>query len=119
MWCSKWNMWNTRNELLPPTQRLGNSFLDQMTTMPLIAHTDQQLQKVEAAIDTMSVPILRPMAVTCNWWTSPRTMVARVRLHWFVSQLSDECEMTIKGGVEEAIKRVAPQISGVEAYEEI
>jgi Fe-S cluster biogenesis protein NfuA len=46
------------------------------------------------------------------------SMVARVRLLGSCRSCQMSA-MTIKGGVEEAIKRVAPQISGVEAYEEI
>lgn len=84
--------------------------------MTAIAHTDQQLRgKIEAAIDAMR-PFFEADGGDMQLVDITENMVARLRL---IGSCRD-CqmrEMTLKGGVEEAIKRVAPEIVGVEAYE--
>lgn len=86
-----------------------------MTTTSF-AHTDQHLHaKVEAAIATMR-PFFEADGGDMTLHDITENMVARVRL---IGSCRD-CqmrEMTLKGGVEEAIKRAAPEIVGVEAYE--
>jgi len=87
-------------------------------TMTVIAHTDQQLHaKVEAAIETMR-PFFEADGGDMQLVDITENMVARLRLIGSCRSCQMR-EMTLKGGVEEAIKRVAPEISGVEAYEGI
>lgn len=84
--------------------------------MTVIAHTDQHLlAKVEAAIETMR-PFFEADGGDMRLVDITENMMVRLRL---IGSCRD-CqmrEMTLKGGVEEAIKRVAPEIMGVEAYE--
>ncbi len=83
-----------------------------MTTV----HTDPQLfSKVEAAITTMR-PFFEADGGDMTLVDITEDMVARVRL---IGSCRD-CqmrEMTLKGGVEEAVRRAAPEIVAVEAYE--
>jgi len=107
-------MWNSAMYCSHP-QNDWKIFLDKMTQSP---STDTELlQKVEAAIDTMR-PYFAADGGDMQLVDITETMVARVRLLGSCRSCQMSA-MTIKGGVEEAIKRVAPQISGVEAYEEI
>jgi Fe-S cluster biogenesis protein NfuA len=86
--------------------------------MTVIAHTDQKLHaKVEAAIETMR-PFFEADGGDMQLVDITENMVARLRLIGSCRNCQMR-EMTLKGGVEEAIKRVAPEISGVEAYEGI
>ncbi len=79
-------------------------------------HTDPQLfSKVEAAITTMR-PFFEADGGDMTLVDITEDMVARVRL---IGSCRD-CqmrEMTLKGGVEEAVRRAAPEIVAVEAYE--
>lgn len=81
-----------------------------------IAHTDPQLfTKVEAAIATLR-PFFEADGGDMRLVDITENMVARVRL---IGSCRD-CqmrEMTLKGGVEEAIKRAAPEILAVEAVD--
>lgn len=84
--------------------------------MTTLTHTDPQLlSKVEAAIATMR-PFFEADGGDMTLHDITEDMVARVRL---IGSCRD-CqmrEMTLKGGVEEAIKRAAPEIVAVEAFE--
>jgi Fe-S cluster biogenesis protein NfuA len=81
-------------------------------------HTDPLLfAKVEAAITTMR-PFFEADGGDMMLHDITEDMVARIRL---IGSCRD-CqmrEMTLKGGVEEAVKRAAPEILRVEAYEGI
>lgn len=90
--------------------------LKAMTTT--LSHTNPQLfSKVEAAIATMR-PFFEADGGDMRLHDITEEMVARVQL---IGSCRD-CqmrEMTLKGGVEEAIRRAAPEIVAVEAYEGI
>lgn len=83
-----------------------------------VVNTDQTelLQRVEAAIATMR-PFFAADGGDMQLVDITDSMVARLKL---IGSCRD-CqmrEMTLKGGVEEAIKRAAPEIVGVEAFGE-
>ncbi|MCF8258960.1 MAG: NifU family protein [Flavobacteriales bacterium] len=86
--------------------------------MTVTAHNDPQLRiSVEAAIDAMR-PFFEADGGDMELVDITEDMVARLRLIGSCRSCQMR-EMTLKGGVEEAIKRAAPTIVGVEAYEEI
>ncbi len=84
-------------------------------TMTTVHNDPQLISKVEAAITTMR-PFFEADGGDMRLVDITEDMVARVQL---IGSCRD-CqmrEMTLKGGVEEAVRRAAPEIVAVQAYE--
>jgi len=76
-------------------------------------HSKQLLKKVEASLDTMR-PYLNDDGGNVEIVEITNEMIVRVKLVGACSTCPQSF-MTMKAGIEEAVKRAVPEISGVEA----
>ncbi len=79
----------------------------------MTTHTNEILQRVEASLDTMR-PYLKDDGGNVEVVEITKDMIVRVKLVGACSSCPQSF-MTMKAGIEEAVKRAVPEIKGVTA----
>ena len=77
----------------------------------MTTHTNEILQRVEASLDTMR-PYLKDDGGNVEVVEITKDMIVRVKLVGACSSCPQSF-MTMKAGIEEAVKRAVPEIKGV------